>query len=401
VTTSLSQRPLTAQYVGQIMKLHEVVPRESAGRDTINRFKAQFKAASLECLALLENGELERIYCDYHEDYVVKHIINNNVRYRFVQVKTKQKQNHLYSVFEVFGLKKTKAEHDLPNSFAGKLLLHIESFGATCKSVVICTNVNFDDDVETIIKEAKIGIATSKHTTRLINETKKLFPSLSNKSEQEVLRFLAHLTLAPRKQILNEEEDNFVSLAHGKIFKYSEINLNPNEVRRIIIQLLSLIEKKSAVKLDGNITEDLLNQKASICINDILDILAISRQAYYILKEGGDPNAIKSVSILQRILKRNHFSNDVIEAFASFKSQWEAWFRTNRHSIPEFHLLTLNQNISKLTHQVVTSQIDMNTITPNIEQLTIRISRLLSRADITEDLVFGAVLSEIVKGDAT
>ncbi|WP_223259078.1 hypothetical protein [Pseudomonas moraviensis] len=212
---------------------------------------------------------------------------------------------------------------------------------------------------------------------------------------------MAHLTLAPRKQILNEEEDNFVSLAHGKIFKYSEINLNPNEVRRIIIQLLSLIEKKSAVKLDGNITEDLLNQKASICINDILDILAISRQAYYILKEGGDPNAIKSVSILQRILKRNHFSNDVIEAFASFKSQWEAWFRTNRHSIPEFHLLTLNQNISKLAHQVVTSQIDMNTITPNIEQLTIRISRLLSRADITEDLVFGAVLSEIVKGDAT
>ncbi|EMO5475031.1 DUF4297 domain-containing protein [Pseudomonas aeruginosa] len=104
------------------MKAHEVSPRELNGRDTIHRFKAQFKAASLECLALLEDGTIERIFCDYHEDYVVKLVDGGNTHYRFVQVKTKTKQNHLYNILEIFGIKKKpkSASHDLLNSFAGK-----------------------------------------------------------------------------------------------------------------------------------------------------------------------------------------------------------------------------------------------------------------------------------------
>lgn len=62
----------------------------------------------------------------------------------------------------------------------------------------------------------------------------------------EVIDFLSHLALAPRKQILNEEEDIFVTQASTQIYKYSEINLNPIEVKKIIIQLLSLIEERSA-----------------------------------------------------------------------------------------------------------------------------------------------------------
>ncbi|WP_228476996.1 dsDNA nuclease domain-containing protein [Pseudomonas aeruginosa] len=90
------------------MKLHEVKARELNGRDTIHRFKAQFKAASLECLALLEDGAIERVFCDYHEDYVVKFVDDGEIYYRFVQVKTKTKQNHLYNILEIFGIKKTK-----------------------------------------------------------------------------------------------------------------------------------------------------------------------------------------------------------------------------------------------------------------------------------------------------
>lgn len=384
------------------MKLHEVKPRELNGRDTINRFQAQFKAASLECLALLENGEMERIYCDYHEDYVIKHVTSDGTHYKFVQVKTKAKQNHLYNILEIFGLKKKpkSAEHDLPNSFAGKLLLHIESFGASCKSVVICTNINFDDDVEQIIEDAKSGTLISKHTTTLITETKKHITSLSAKSDPEVLAFLAHLSLEPRKQILNEEDESFVSAAHNKIYKYSEINLNPKEVRQIIIQLLSLIENKSAGELHGAITEELLNEKASICIDDILEILAISRPAYYVLRDGGDPNAIKSVSILQRILKRSNFSDDTIDRFATFKSQWEAWHRTNRHPIPEFKLLKMNRRIVQLAERLATSLVDLDTITSEVEKLTAELTISLERLDLTEELIFGAVLSEIVKGDA-
>lgn len=383
------------------MKLHEVKARELNGRDTINRFQAQFKAASLECLALLENGEIERVFCDYHEDYVVKHVTDDGFHYKFVQVKTKTKQNHLYNILEIFGIKKRpkQAEHDLPNSFAGKLLLHIDSFGTSCKSVVICTNINFDDDVEQVVEDAKSGSSVSKHTATLITETKRHIASLGTKTDEEVLAFLAHLSLEPRKQILNEEDDSFVSAAHSKIFKYSEINLNPKEVRQIIIQLLSLIENKSAGELNGEITEALLNEKASICIDDILDILAISRPAYYVLRDGGDPNAIKSVSILQRILKRNNFSDDTIDRFAEFKSQWETWHRTNRHPIPEFKLFKMNRRIVQLAERLASGLVDMTTITNEVERLTAELVISLERADLTEELVFGAVLSEIVKGD--
>ncbi|WCD82908.1 dsDNA nuclease domain-containing protein [Pseudomonas sp. TUM22785] len=385
------------------MKLHEIDPREQKGRDTIDRFRAQFKAASLESLALLENGEIERIYCDFHEDYVVKHLINSAPKYRFVQVKTKSKLNHQYSILEIFGLKKKPKRspiHDLAGSFAGKLLLHVEEFGGSCKSIEICTNVNFDDEVEQIIDEIHSKLSPSKHTITLISETKKLIPSLATKSDAEAVSFLSHLLLAPRKQILNEEEDVFVSQASNQIYKYSEINLSPIEVRKIIIQLLSLIEERSSTPLSSSITERDLDAKASVDLDDILDILCISRPAYYALKASGDDKAIKSVSILQRILKRSGYSDNTVDTFAGFKCNWEAWYRTNRHTLLEFRLAIAKEKIVQVAKKISTGHVDMNSIVGEISHLTSEIRTDLSRQDISEELAFGAVLSELVKGEA-
>ncbi|WP_214347234.1 dsDNA nuclease domain-containing protein [Pseudomonas congelans] len=385
------------------MKLHEVRPREQSGRDTIDRFRAQFKAASLESLALLENGEMERVYCDIHEDYVVKHIVNSKSKYRFVQVKTKSKLNHQYTILEIFGLKKKpkiSPVHDLVGSFVGKLLLHVDEFGDACVSIEICTNVNFDDEVEKIYKEVKEKLSPTQNTMALIEETKKLIPSLATKSNGDVIAFLSHLALTPRKQILNEEDDVFVSQASSQIFKYSEINLNPLEVKQIIIQLLSLIEDRSAVPLSSSITEKELDAKASVHLDDILDILCISRSAYYVLRAGGDDKAIKSVSILQRMLKRSGFSDDTVDTFAGFKCSWEAWYRTNRHDLLEFRLAVAKNKIIKIAGKIATGQIDMGSITEEISNLTVQISKDLGRSDISEELTFGAVLSELVKGEA-
>jgi hypothetical protein len=381
------------------MKLSDVKARELKGRDTIHRFKAQFRAATLECLALLDSSTIERVFCDFHEDYVVKLVDKTGTRYRFVQVKTKTKQNHLYTPLEIFGIKKKpkNATHDLANSFAGKLLLHIESFGDACLSVVICTNVNFDDDVEALVDDAISGTLCSKITPTLINETKALIPSLSTKTDQEVLAFLAHLELDPRNQILNEEDDSFLSNAHSKIYKYSEINLHPKEIQKIIIQLLSLIEDKSSYELKGTITESALNDKASVAIDDLLDILSLSRSAYHVLKEGGDPNAVKSLSILQRMLQRNNFKEDTINSFAAFKSQWETWYRINRHSIQEFTLLKMQSKIGDLAQKLSSGIVDMDTITSAVENLRTELSTMSGRADLEDGLVFGAVLSEMVK----
>jgi hypothetical protein len=385
------------------MNLTDKATREHGGRIAIERFRAQFKAAGLESLRLLEDGDMERVYCDFHEDYVVKHVVNFKSRYRFVQVKTNGKLNYQYNILEIFGLKKRPKKaliHDLKSSYAGKLLLHVESFGASCQSIEIYTNVNFDDEVEQIIDEIRSADKLTANTMNLIAETRKLIVSLTSKTDEEVIAFLSHLQLSPRKQILNDEEEGFVAQASHQIYKYSEINLNPDEVRQIIVQLLSLIEDKSAVPLASTINEKELNEKASVAIDDILDILTISRSAYYTLKNGGDDKAIKSVSILQRVLKRNGFSGEIVNIFASFKIQWETWFRTNRHDIPEFRLTIIKQGITQLAKKLATGQVGMDTITPEIATLSAYINKSLSRSDISEELTFGAVLSELVKGEA-
>jgi hypothetical protein len=385
------------------MNLTDKATREHGGRIAIERFRAQFKAAGLESLRLLEDGDMERVYCDFHEDYVVKHVVNCNPRYRFVQVKTNGKLNYQYNILEIFGLKKRPKKaliHDLKSSYAGKLLLHVESFGVSCQSIEIYTNVNFDDEVEQIIDEIRGAGKLTANTISLIAETRKLIASLTSKSDEEVIAFLSHLRLSPRKQILNDEEEGFVAQASHQIYKYSEINLTPDEVRQIIVQLLSLIEDRSAVPLASTISEEELNKKASVVIDDVLDILTISRSAYYILKNGGDDKAIKSASILQRVLKKNGFSGETVDIFAFFKVQWETWFRTNRHDIPEFRLTIIKQGITQLAKKLATGQVDLNTITPEIATLSADMNESLTRSDISEELTFGAVLSELVKGEA-
>ena len=46
-------------------------PREQVGRDTFLRYRAQIRAAALAALEILEGGEVDRIFCDYHDDFVI------------------------------------------------------------------------------------------------------------------------------------------------------------------------------------------------------------------------------------------------------------------------------------------------------------------------------------------
>ena len=385
------------------MKLTEVDLREQAGRDTINRFRAQFRAATIESLALLENNGIERIYCDYHEDYVVKYIVDGQVRYRFVQVKTKTKLNDQYTILEIFGLRKRtrNAKHDLPSSFAGKLLPYISNFGESCHSVEIRTNINFEDEVETVIKEVQGKVPLTQHTKTLIEETLKLIPELVGKTEAEHLGFLAHLRLEPRQQILNEEDDLFVSMVSNRIYKYSEVNLSPVEVQKIIVRLLSTIEAKSAEVLIADISETELDSKASISMSDVLEVLSISTSTYEILRDGGDEKAVKSASILQRTLTRSGFSPSTVDAFAGYKCQWEAWHRKYRHDIPDFLMTMAMELVIQSAKKLASGVLKTVDITKEVTILQSELSKQLGRSDITNELTFGAVLSELVRGEAT
>jgi hypothetical protein len=82
-----------------------VAPREHDGRDAFARYRAQVRAASIAALAILESKEVDRIYCDLHDDYVVRSSNNAaKVRYEFVQVKTKAKQNENWTIGELLGI---------------------------------------------------------------------------------------------------------------------------------------------------------------------------------------------------------------------------------------------------------------------------------------------------------
>ena len=130
--------------------LAEVVLREQDGRDSFARYRAQVRAAAIASLALLEAKGVDRIYCDLHDDYVVRSTTETGIKYQFVQVKTKAKQNENWTIGELLGIdgrikdisKHTAAQ--IQKSFVGKLLSHTVLFGDNCEQVIFQTNNHLD-----------------------------------------------------------------------------------------------------------------------------------------------------------------------------------------------------------------------------------------------------------------
>ncbi|HAJ26604.1 MAG TPA: hypothetical protein DCG53_05060, partial [Syntrophus sp. (in: bacteria)] len=84
--------------------LEEIKPREQAGRDSFGRYRAQVRSAAIASLSILEDKDVDRIYCDLHDDFVVRLNIEGQYFYVFYQVKTNGKKNHNWTINEIFGL---------------------------------------------------------------------------------------------------------------------------------------------------------------------------------------------------------------------------------------------------------------------------------------------------------
>ena len=138
---------------------YETKPREQSGRDAFSRFNAQVRSAAMASLAILEGKEIDRVYCDFHDDFVVRKKDNKGIVYHFYQVKTKAKQNQNWTVNAVSGIPaKKNTELDtqkIKDSFLGKLLLHTVQFGDECESVIFQTNANHHDDLELFFQDVK------------------------------------------------------------------------------------------------------------------------------------------------------------------------------------------------------------------------------------------------------
>lgn len=332
--------------------IHEKAPRETVGRDTMVRFRMQLQAAAFAALEILSGKEVDRIYCDYHDDFVVRRTVAGVVEYHFFQVKTKGKANQQWDINGVFALKK-QGELDtaekleaVRRSIAGKLFVHTVEFGDQCREVTVLSNVHFKDEVHDIVADLAAGTSSKKYTRQFIDKFATIVSPDQPLTPEELEAARKKLTLLPGVQYIGETLEAFSIAAHNAIWKHSEIELHRHEVEQIARSLVTLVGDKSCAPINGLSKAD-IDMATGIGLEDLLQVLSISTQVYQTLLQGGDPAAIKTASILQRKLKEAGTPEPMIEAASRAKVSWDVWMRNARHTFPDFTLNMLLEEIDK------------------------------------------------------
>lgn len=386
----------------QSPRIHEVEPRENVGRDTIARYQAQFRGAAFECLSLLEDDDLDRVYCDYQDDFVSRLNIDGNHIYNFYQVKTKKKLNDQWSVNDILGMRKSARTVDpskIASSYLGKLLVHTIKFNNSCGQVVFLTNIHFDDDVENFREAISAGNDNNHYKLLLENFNDSLCPE-SPVDDQGVIERIKKLQLKSNIPYLNPEDNTFFALARDTIYKYSEIDLQHSECEEILNNLVSLVERKSFSRLIEELDESELDEAAGIGLLEMLDILSISKEAYQALKASGDFRAVKNASIIHRIMSKAGASERMIEYVSDCKVRWDIWFRDKRHTIPEFDLNFILDEIESNAIAWANSNESIRALKGKIQGIYLSLEEEGLATTLNEDLLLGAVFSILVRGSA-
>lgn len=382
--------------------IHDVAPREVIGRETTLRFNMQHQAAAYAALEVLESREIDRVYCDYHDDFVVRRQSSAGTNYHFYQVKTKGKANHLWSLREVFALKKSGQTADkesllaVQNSFAGKLLLHALTFKNACREVTLLTNVHFSDEVINAVKELQSGKPTSKTICFLIERLGDIFEvELGREAAIEIAK---KLSLLANVKYIGDADSTFAAAAREAIFQYSEVDLTREEAAKIASGLLALVQKKSMTSISG-VTPDKLDDSVGIGLHDLLSILSVTPETYRALVDGADPKPLRTASFLQRRLSSLGAHESMIEYATQAKVDWDIWLRSARHIHPESLLNFLLQRISEIRVKWMRSGGEFSVLNESISH-AIPSASFQSIQSLTPDLLFGGVMADWVRKES-
>ncbi|WP_313631832.1 dsDNA nuclease domain-containing protein [Massilia timonae] len=380
--------------------IHEKVPRETVGRETMVRFRMQYQAAAFAALEILKGTEVDRIYCDYHDDFIVRRTVAGVIEYHFFQVKTKGRPNQQWDIGELFALKKTGALDTLVkldairSSIAGKLFLHTIEFGDQCREVTILSNVHFKDEVHDLVADLAAGTSSKKYTRQLIEKFAAIVSPEAPLSPEQVDAARKKLSLLPNVQYIGDTLEAFGIAAHNAIWKHSEIELHQDEIERIARSLVVLVEERSCAPISGLSKSD-IDLATGVGLEDLLNVLSISTQVYNTLQQGGDPAAIKNASILQRKLKEVGATEAMIEAASRAKVSWDVWLRNARHSFPDFTLnLLLDQIDSRCKAWLLAGGV-LADLEEFVQEILDSNSKKFVALDT--DLVFGAFCAAIVR----
>ena len=382
--------------------IHDKAPRETIGRDTASRFRMQYQAAAYAALEILSGKDVDRVYCDYQDDFVVRRTSKGVVEYHFFQVKTKGgRGNQQWSVGEVFSLKKKgklDTEEELGpvrNSIAGKLFLHTVEYREQCREITILSNVHFDNDVYEVNADLAAGTSDKKYIQQFIAKFSEVIRPKTPLTPAELEAARKKLTLHPNVQYIGETLEAFTVAASHAIWKHSEIDLQKHEMEEIAKSLVSLVGAKSCEPIASQ-SKDAIDLITGVGLEDLLNVLSISTQVYNNLLAGQDSLAIKTASILQRTLEAAGASQPMIELASQEKVAWDVWVRTARHTYPDFKLNLLLEEIdSKCQDWLLaggkTSHLDSFVITLSSTPLAKYFQTL------TEDLIFGGFCAAIVR----
>ena len=386
----------------KLIKLHEIEPRENNGRDTIARFRAQFRAASIACLSILNGKDTDRVYCDYHDDFVVRKKSADNFTYDFYQVKTKAKRNYQWSVSDILALNEQKNKRTLEgvrDSFVGRLIIHSINFEDTCNKVTFMTNVQLKDAVENIISELESDSFENKHLKFIVDNFNDVFEIKNPITVDVIEKHLKKLVFMPGVSYLDPDSTGLTEEARSAIYHYSEIDLTQSEIEKIIKNLIDLVEKKSFARIN-DISEVELDNKAGIGIDDLLTILSISKNAYYSLSNGGDTKALKNASILYRKLKESGADEEMINFCAEQKVNWDVWVREKRNIIAEFEFNFMMASLSRICKKWHQNYYNLDILKKEIEELHIDLLDKKIDESITVSLLLGGFFSVLVRGEA-
>lgn len=384
--------------------IHDTPPRETAGRETILRFGMQFQAAAYAALEILSGSEVDRVYCDYLEDFVVRRSSPDGVNYHFFQVKTKDRLNKQWTLLEIFSLRQRGAIgsgeklEKVRDSIAGKLFAHTITFGDLCRAVTILSNVHFDDAVLNALTDLQAGGSGKKPVAELIERFGEIFAPGHDLTPEALKSARAKLGVAPAVDHIGESLDRFTSAARTAIWTHSEIDLRPQEVDEIARSLVGLVMSKSCTRISG-LSKQQLEQATSVGLKELLEVLSISTPVYETLRSGEDPKAIKSASILQRQLKQAGATDSMVETASRLKVEWDIWLRTSRHVYTEMALESLLQEIETTCSNWLLAGGRLADLQKLLSALSGQQWMAVFKS-LSEDLLFGAVLSAMVRRGA-
>lgn len=384
------------------MKLIEIVaPTENVGRETISRFDMQFQAAAFAALEILEGKGVDCVYCDFHDDFVVRRQEPSKTTYHFFQVKTKKKLHDQWDLSQIFAFKKRaqKADSDslekVRKSFAGKLLLHGIVFDEACKEVTLLSNVHFNNDVVTTVEQLRCRKPTSPTAKFLTENFCAIFQITPSLPEVKTGELLAKLSLDVGVAYMAHNREAFANSARTAIHKYSEIDLTYHETIELANGLVDLVYRKSRTPISSVSPSEIITH-AGVQIEDLLEVLSISKSVYNALAAGEEPKTLRSASVLNRCLKAAGATDLMIEFAAEQKVKWDVWYRNARHIYSPFDLTLLLEYIDKIYNEwmrlgagFATLRVLLDSATQNVvvEKFT----------GLQRDLMFGAISAVVVR----